>query len=89
VLHSNLFTLRTQIQNYVIDRQRAPLTLDALVQDGYLMELPMDPITGTRDWRTIPEDPLQAVDQAEPGIMNVRSTSTHTSPLNGRPYAEW
>jgi general secretion pathway protein G len=59
-----------------------------LVTHGYLYELPMDPMTRTREWRTIPEDPSLAANQSEPGIFNVRSTSPGRS-LNGSAYAEW
>jgi general secretion pathway protein G len=88
LLKSNLLTLRSQIQNFVADKGRAPQTLDELVRNGYLYELPLDPTTGTREWRTIPEEPDLAVDQMQPGIFNVRSTSPGRS-LNGSAYAEW
>jgi general secretion pathway protein G len=88
LLRSNLLTLRAQIQSFVLDKGRAPQTLDELVTHGYLYELPMDPMTRTREWRTIPEDPSLAANQSEPGIFNVRSTSPGRS-LNGSAYAEW
>jgi general secretion pathway protein G len=88
LLKSNLLTLRVLIQNFVADQGRAPQVLDELVKYGYLYELPTDPMTGTREWRTISEDPQLAVNQMEPGIFNVRSTSTGRS-ANGSAYAEW
>jgi general secretion pathway protein G len=88
VLKSNLVTLRVQIQHFVVDRGRAPQTLDELVRYGYLYELPVDPMTGAREWRAVPEDPELAVNQSEPGIFNVRSTSQGRSP-NGSAYADW
>src|SRR5437764_14952174 len=36
VLKQNLFTLRTVIDNYTYDKQKAPQTLQDLVSDGYL-----------------------------------------------------
>jgi hypothetical protein len=53
-----------------------------------LRAVPMDPITGNNQWRTIQEDSLSAVDQTEPGIYDVRSLSDLTS-LEGTPYSEW
>ena len=89
VLHNNLFTLRTVIDNYTYDKQKAPQTLDALVSDGYLREIPLDPITGSNQtWRTIMEDASQSVNQAEPGIFDVRSGSDAVG-LNGVPYSNW
>src|ERR1044072_6060028 len=55
VLKQNLFTLRTVIDNYTYDKQKAPQTLQDLVRDGYLRALPMDPITNSTEWRTIME----------------------------------
>jgi general secretion pathway protein G len=88
LLRSNLLTLRTQIQHFVTDQGRAPESLDELVRYGYLYELPLDPIAGTRQWRTIPEEPDLAVDQMKPGIFNVRSTASGHD-ANGSAYAEW
>ena len=76
VLANNLFTLRTCIDNYTYDKQKAPQNLQDLVMEGYLIKLPIDPITGSNQtWHTIQEDPGQAVDQAQPGIFDVRSGS--------------
>jgi general secretion pathway protein G len=90
LLRSNLFTLRTMIDEYTYDRQKAPQSLDDLVTDGYLREVPIDPITGSNTtWKVILEDASAAVDQNEPGIWDVRSGSDKTSPLDGTAYAEW
>ena len=88
VLKSNLLTIRTQIQHYICDQQREPQSLDDLVRAGYLYEIPMDPMTRERTWRTVPEDPQLAVSQNEPGIANVRSLSDRRAP-DGSAYAEW
>ncbi len=88
VLKNNLFTLRTVIDNYTYDKQKAPQSLQDLVTAGYLRSVPLDPMTGGSDWRTIMEDASQAVDQSDPGIFDIRSTSDKIS-LDGTPYAEW
>lgn len=44
VLHSNLFTLRTVIDNYTYDKEKAPQSLQDLVSEGYLTKVPLDPI---------------------------------------------
>ena len=41
VLKQNLFTLRTVIDNYTFDKQKAPQSLQDLVSDGYLREVPI------------------------------------------------
>ncbi len=89
LLKNNLFTLRTVIDEYTFDKQKAPQTLQDLVSQGYLRAVPIDPITGTdQSWRVIMEDALTSVNQTEPGIFDVRSGSDLKS-LEGTPYAEW
>ena len=88
VLKNNLFTLRTVIDNYTYDKQKAPQTLQDLVSEGYLRDVPLDPMTGTSDWRIVREDASQAVDQNEPGIWDVHSGSDKPS-LDGQRYSDW
>jgi general secretion pathway protein G len=89
VLKNNLFTLRTVIDEYTYDKQKAPQTLQDLVTDGYLRAVPVDPITGSdQTWRVIMEDPMNATSQNEPGIWDVRSGSDQKS-LEGTPYSDW
>lgn len=89
VLKQNLFTLRTVIDEYTYDKQRAPQSLQDLVEYGYLREIPVDPIVGTRtDWIIVMEDAVASVDQTSPGIFDVKSSSGDVS-LEGTPYNEW
>ena len=89
VLRNNLFTLRTLIDEYTYDKQKAPQTLQDLVDAGYLRQIPMDPIAGSNTaWRIIMEDAMTSASQTEPGIFDVRSGSDKKS-LEGTPYNEW
>jgi general secretion pathway protein G len=89
LLKNNLFTLRTVIDEYTFDKQKAPQTLQDLVSQGYLRAVPIDPITGSdQSWRVVMEDSLTSVNQTEPGIFDVRSGSDLKS-LEGTSYAEW
>ena len=89
LLKNNLFTLRTVIDEYTFDKQKAPQTLEDLVAQGDLRAVPSDPMTNSqRTWRVIMEDALTSVDQTAPGIYDVRSGSDQKS-LDGTPYAEW
>ena len=89
VLRNNLFTMRTVIDEYTYDKQKAPQTLQDLVSEGYLRTIPTDPMTASSDtWKVIIEDTLNAVNQTEPGIFDVRSGSDKTS-LEGTAYADW
>jgi general secretion pathway protein G len=90
VLKTNLFTLRTVIDNYTYDKMKAPQALQDLVGEGYLRTLPIDPMTGSsQTWQTVMEDAASSVDQSTPGIFDVKSGSEKTSPLDGTAYAEW
>ncbi|MBS1833817.1 MAG: type II secretion system protein [Acidobacteria bacterium] len=89
VLKNNLFTLRTVIDEYTYDKQKAPQSLNDLVTEQYLRTIPIDPMTGNADsWQVVMEDALTSVNQTEPGIFDVRSGSDGKS-LDGTPYAEW
>jgi general secretion pathway protein G len=89
VLRSNLFTLRTVIDNYTYDKAKAPQSLQDLVNEGYLRGVPVDPMTGSNQtWKIVMEDATQSVNQTEPGIFDVKSGSDKTS-LDTTPYAEW
>ncbi|HVW11104.1 MAG TPA: type II secretion system protein [Bryobacteraceae bacterium] len=88
VLHSNLAAIRSAIDEYSYDKQKAPQTLQDLVTDGYLREIPKDPITGNNEWREIQEDATDSVDASQPGLFDVRSESSKTS-QEGTPYSDW
>lgn len=89
VLRQNLFSLRTVIDEYTYDKQKAPQQLDDLVREGYLRQMPLDPIAGnSTSWKIIMEDASLSASQSEPGIFDVRSSSEKTS-LEGTPYSEW
>ena len=88
VLMSNLMTMRTTIENYAYDKQKAPQNLSDLVQAGYLRDVPIDPMTGSNTtWRTVIEDASQSVNQSEPGIFDVKSGSDKVG-LDHVPYSE-
>jgi general secretion pathway protein G len=89
VLHNNLAAMRNVIDEYTYDKQKAPQSLRDLVTDGYLRDVPKDPITGNADsWKVIQEDAGQAVSSTEPGIFDVRSGSSQKS-LDGTNYSDW
>jgi len=88
VLRSNLATLRSVISQYTLDKQKAPQSLDDLVTAGYLRQVPVDPMTREPNWEVVQEDVLMAVDQQEPGIIDVHSASTATA-SDGTAYNTW
>jgi general secretion pathway protein G len=89
VLKQNLFTLRSLISQYTLDKQKAPQSLDDLVSGGYIKQLPSDPMTGKPDWTVEQEeDTLSSPDQQEGGIADVHSASTNNG-TDGTAYNTW
>jgi len=89
VLMEDLFRMRDAIDQYYADKAKYPASLDALVSEGYLRQIPKDPITNATDtWQTILSDPEAGSSTAEIGIYNVKSGSDATA-LDGTPYADW
>lgn len=97
VLKSDLRTFRDVIDQFHADKGHYPPTLEALVEEGYLRAIPMDPITKRTDtWVEIYEeiDPdfipaeTDLPEEGQPGIVDVRSGSTILS-VSGTPYYEW
>jgi general secretion pathway protein G len=89
VLKQNLFTLRSVISQYTLDKQKAPQSLEDLVSAGYLKQLPTDPMTGRNDsWVVDEEEALMSVDQQETGIYDVHSGSSGVG-SDGTAYSSW
>jgi general secretion pathway protein G len=89
VLKEDLFRMRDAIDQYYADKNKYPASLEDLVSDGYLREIPKDPITDSKDtWQTVPAEADPNNPAAEPGIENVRSGSDRTA-MDGSKYADW
>jgi len=90
VLRQNLFTLRSVISQYTLDKQKAPQSLDDLIGAGYLKIIPPDPITGTPDWTVNSEEDtiMSADEQDQGGIDDVHSSSPQIG-TNGTAYSSW
>ncbi len=89
VLKEDLHVLRAAIDSYTMDKQKAPQSLDDLVQDGYLRAIPEDPMTRSKDtWVTDTSDSMYSLDQTDPGIDNIHSGSQETG-TDGQPYSSW
>ena len=88
VLRENLHTLNKLIDQYSLDKKKAPQSLDDLVAAGYLKSIPND-ITGKPDtWRTDPEDPQNCMDPNQCGIGGVHSGS-QAAASDGTAYSSW
>lgn len=89
VLRQDLKVMRDAIDQYTLDKEKAPQSLQDLVAANYLKEIPKDPVTGSNDtWQTVQEDTLMAIDQQEPGIDDVHSGSQALA-SDGTAYNTW
>jgi general secretion pathway protein G len=89
VLREDLRTMRAAIDSYTVDKQKAPQSLDDLVEAGYLKSMPKDPFTSRTDtWVPGQDDTLQSIDQTEPGISDVHSGAQEAA-SDGTAYSSW
>jgi general secretion pathway protein G len=89
VLREDLRVMRTAINSYTVDKEKAPQSLDDLVTGGYLKAVPKDPITGRTDtWQTTQSDTLDSVDQTQGGIDDVHSGAQQVG-TDGTMYNTW
>lgn len=90
-LKSDLTVMRRAIDNYTLDKEAAPQSLEDLVnpQSQYLREIPTDPMTNAKDWHVDFGDTVMSPDQSTTGIVDVHSNSDKISPFEGTAYNTW
>jgi general secretion pathway protein G len=89
VLRSDLAVLRKAIQDYTLDKECGPSTLDDLVAEKYVGSIPNDPMTSSKDWVTVSDDVSLSPEQTCNGISDVHSASDRISPLTSSAYSSW
>jgi general secretion pathway protein G len=88
-LKQDLQVMRQAIDNYTLDKQSAPQSVEALQEAGYLRIVPTDPMTQAKDWQPQFDEVVLSPDQTGTGMVDVHSNSDKTSPFDGTPYKEW
>ena len=89
VLKEDLHTMRSAIDSYTVDKEKAPQTLEDLVQAGYLKTMPVDPITSRADtWIGGQSGNLTTIDETQGGIDDVHSGAQQVS-SEGTSYSTW
>jgi general secretion pathway protein G len=87
-LRQNLRTLNQVIDQYTIDKQKAPTSLEELKSAGYIERIPED-ITGRTDtWELVEDDSIKTLEQGSGGISAVHSGSNRVG-SDGTAYSEW
>jgi general secretion pathway protein G len=89
VMKHDLLIIREAIDNFTLDKQAAPQSLDDLQQAGYLREVPLDPMTQAKDWDPVFDNIVMTPDQVTTGMVDVHSHSALTSPFDGTAYNTW
>ncbi len=87
---NDLHVMRQAIDSFTYDKQKAPQTLDELIQGGYLKAIPKDPMTNRTDtWMPGQTDSYTTIDETQSGgIGDVHSGSQELS-TEGTSYATW
>lgn len=89
VLKEDLFRMRDAIDQFYADKTKYPSSLDELVSEGYLREIPTDPITGSKDtWQPVNAEANVNDTSGQTGIYDVKSGSDQTA-LDGTQYRDW
>ncbi|HEX5108015.1 MAG TPA: prepilin-type N-terminal cleavage/methylation domain-containing protein [Vicinamibacterales bacterium] len=88
-LKTDLSQMREAIDQYYADKGKYPASLDVLVEERYIRNIPPDPFTKSKDtWQTELSEPDAGNPSAEVGVINVKSGSNRTA-LDNTLYAEW
>jgi general secretion pathway protein G len=87
VLRDDLAQMRKLLDQYAADKGQLPQSLEDLSTSGYLREVPVDPITGQKDWNVIMGQDANSAEGGQ-GVVDVRSASGDLS-SEGTPYSEW
>ena len=90
VLREDLHTIRTAIDSYTVDKQKAPQSLDDLVQAGYLKQMPVDPMTHRSDtWIPSQSDSFTSTDETQSGGMDDVHSGSQQIATDGTTYNTW
>jgi general secretion pathway protein G len=91
VLRQDLFTMRSVISQYTLDKQKMPQSGDDLVQAGYLKQIPTDPITSQSNWNwhTADEGTIMSPDEQDQGGVDDVYSSSNEIGTDGVAYSQY
>lgn len=89
VLTEDLFRMRDALDQFYADKNKWPSDLAELVSEGYIREIPTDPMTKSKDtWQTKTAEPDANNPASTGGISDVHSGSDRTG-LDGKRYSDY
>ena len=88
-LRSDLYLMRDAIDQYYADKGKYPESLQALVSEQYLRQVPRDPFTESSDtWQTVPAEPESGNVTSAAGIFDIKSGSDGSA-IDGSRLSDW
>ncbi len=88
-LKEDLFRMRDAMDQYYADKNKWPSDLNELVSSGYIREIPIDPMTKSKEtWQTKQAEPDASNPSSTGGIEDVHSGSDRTA-IDGSRYSDW
>jgi general secretion pathway protein G len=87
VLKENLRIMRSAIDQYNADKGKLPQSIDDLVEQKYLREKPVDPVTEKAEWDQIMGDDPSNPDGGQ-GMVDVKSLAEGED-TDGKQYKEY
>ena len=86
-LKQHLHDMRKAIDQFASDQRKLPQSLDALTNQGYIREIPIDPITHSQDWAVEAGEATADLGGGQ-GIVDVHSLAQGLS-SGGIAYSEF
>ena len=87
ILKEDLRTMRKMIDQYAADKEKLPQSLEDLVTEQYMRDVPIDPMTGQKDWVVDIGDDTVSRDGGT-GVVDVHSAAAGEG-SDGTPYQEY
>ena len=90
VLKEDLFRMRDAIDQFYADKNQYPASIQDLVSEGYLREIPKDPMTNSAEtWNEIPSENDANNPAAVAGIKDVKSGANEPDSSGAQRYSDW
>jgi general secretion pathway protein G len=88
ILKNNLQEMRKLIDQYAADKEKLPQSLEDLVTAHYMREVPVDPITGSRDTWVIDTEEDDVSLEGGSGLADIHSGAPGEG-SDGIPYKDY
>jgi general secretion pathway protein G len=87
VLKENLWQMRRAIDQYTADKGKLPQSIEDLVDEKYLREMPVDPVLEKAEWDSVMGEDTTSSD-GDQGLVDVKSKAEGDDD-QGTSYSEY